>query len=122
MVQPLALVVYQKLLPGIQLVNRLQDLNYRVTTLSSPERLVTCAEEHKPIVVLADLGVSTPEILRAIRQLKANATTAHLPVVAVGGGDIAEQEALSAGVSLVVGEAAILNHLEECLERAMQVD
>jgi hypothetical protein len=54
MVQPLALVIYQKLLPGTQLVNRLQDLNYRVTTVSAPEQLVQSAEEHKPIVVLAD--------------------------------------------------------------------
>ena len=32
--QPLALVLYEKLLPGTQLVNRLQDLNYRVQTVN----------------------------------------------------------------------------------------
>ena len=34
MTQPLALVLYEKLLPGSQLVNRLQDLNYRVQTIA----------------------------------------------------------------------------------------
>jgi hypothetical protein len=48
--------------------------------------------------------------------------TAHLPVVAFGGAVGAEGEALSAGANLVVGEAVILNHLEQCLERAMQID
>ena len=36
MTQPLALVLYEKLLPGSQLVNRLQDLNYRVQTIADP--------------------------------------------------------------------------------------
>ena len=35
MTQPLALVWYEKLMPGSKLVNRLQDLGYRV--LTAPE-------------------------------------------------------------------------------------
>ena len=34
MTQPLALVLYERLLPGSQLVNRLQDLNYRVQVIA----------------------------------------------------------------------------------------
>ena len=37
MTQPLALVLYEKLLPGSQLVNRLQDLNYRVQAIADAE-------------------------------------------------------------------------------------
>ena len=40
MTQPLALVLYEKLLPGSQLVNRLQDLNYRVQVIPDAEKLV----------------------------------------------------------------------------------
>src|SRR5262245_49139849 len=39
MTEPLALVVYEKLLPGSQLVNRLQDLKYRVQTVADPTQL-----------------------------------------------------------------------------------
>src|SRR3989442_450923 len=51
MTQPLALVLYERLLPGTQLVNRLQDLNYRVQTLSDPALLVDCAKQAKPMIV-----------------------------------------------------------------------
>ena len=47
MTEPLALVVYEKLLPGSQIVNRLQDLNYRVQTISDPALLAECAEQGK---------------------------------------------------------------------------
>ena len=40
MTQPLALVVYEKLLPGSQLLNRLQDLNYRVQAIANADSLV----------------------------------------------------------------------------------
>ena len=39
MTQPLALVVYEKLLPGTQLVNRLQDLHYRVQAVTDADTL-----------------------------------------------------------------------------------
>ena len=44
MSEPLALVLYEKLLPGSQLVNRLQDLKYRVQTISDPAKLTESAE------------------------------------------------------------------------------
>ena len=34
MTRPLALVFYEKFMPGSQLVNRLQDLNYRVRVVN----------------------------------------------------------------------------------------
>ena len=57
MTQPLALVLYEKLLPGSQLVNRLQDLNYRVQTVTEPSTLVECAEQSKPMLVFRRLGI-----------------------------------------------------------------
>ena len=55
MTQPLALVIYERLLPGSQIVNRLQDLNYRVQVIADAGSLVECAERVSPMLVLADL-------------------------------------------------------------------
>src|SRR2546423_14440364 len=44
MTQPLALVFYESLMPGSQVVNRLQDLKYRVQTINDPAMLLDCAQ------------------------------------------------------------------------------
>jgi hypothetical protein len=69
MTEPLALVFYEKLLPGTQLVNRLQDLKYRVQTVSDADSLVECAQESKPMVVLADLISTKNNVCNAIARL-----------------------------------------------------
>src|SRR6266850_298297 len=58
MTEPLAIVLYERLMPGSQLVNRLQDLKYRVQTVNDPALLVDCAEQAKPMLVLVDLESS----------------------------------------------------------------
>ena len=122
MTQPLALVLYEKLLPGSQLVNRLQDLNYRVQTLSDAGRLVECAEQTKPMLVLADL--ETKDLCAAVGKLKKNLTTQHLPVLSFGGDSRPElqAEAQKAGVTLLVSDVAVLNHLPECLEQVLMIE
>jgi CheY-like chemotaxis protein len=122
--QPLALILYERLLPGSQLVNRLQDLHYRVQTIADPEKLVESAEEHKPMLVLADVGSPRHNVCAAIGRLKQNASTRHLPVIAFGGDNSPDLQAaaLAAGSTLVVGEAAALNHLREFLDQALQVE
>ena len=65
MTQPLALVLYERLLPGSQIVNRLQDLNYRVQAIGEANRLVECAEQAKPLLVLADLESTRRRLLVA---------------------------------------------------------
>lgn len=124
MTQPLALVLYEKLLPGSQLVNRLQDLKYRVQTVSEAGRLVECAEQAMPMLVLADLEPKTEEVLAVITRLRQNEGTRHLPVIAFGqeiSPDL-QVAAKAAGVTLLVGEAAVLNHLPQMLEQALQVE
>jgi CheY-like chemotaxis protein len=124
MTQPLALVVYERLLPGSQLLNRLQDLNYRVQAVGNADSLVECAEQSKPMVVLADLESSRQNVCAALTRLRQNPTTQHLPVIAFGGENAPDLQAAAraAGVTLVVGEAAILNHLPQFLEQALQVE
>jgi CheY-like chemotaxis protein len=125
MTQPLALVLYEKLLPGSQIVNRLQDLNYRVQVIADAERLVECAEQAKPMLVLADLESSRNNVCAALGRLKLNAATQHLPIIAFSGESGAaelQDAARSAGATLVVTETAILNHLSQFLDQALQVE
>jgi CheY-like chemotaxis protein len=122
--KPLALLLYENLLPGSQLVNRLQDLNYRVQTLNDPALLVESAEQAKPLLVLADLTSTRADVCAAIAQLKQNPATRHLPVLAFGAQETPELEtaARAAGASLLVSAAAILDQLPECLQQALQLE
>ena len=124
MTQPLALVLYEKLLPGSQLVNRLQDLNYRVQTLADASKLTECAEQVKPLLVLADLESSKNNVCDAVKKLKQNPSTQHLPVIGIASEKAAElqSDAITAGVTLVVSDVAILNHLPQFLDQALQVE
>jgi len=124
MTQPLALVVYEKLLPGSQLVNRLQDLNYRVQTLNSAETLVACAAAEMPMLVLTDLTSTHQDVCAVIGRLRQAPGTSHIPVIAFGpetGADL-QQAALAAGANLAISESAILSHLPELLEQALHVE
>jgi CheY-like chemotaxis protein len=125
MTEPLALVAYEKLLPGSQLVNRLQDLKYRVEVLTDGARLSECAEQMKPLIVLADLEMAKCDILEAIRRLKKAPGTEHVPVIGFAtnsdNSDLFDA-AREAGVKLSVTDTALLNHLREILEQALQLD
>ena len=122
--KPLALLLYEKLLPGSQLVNRLQDLSYRVQTLSDPGQLVESAEQAKPLVVLADLVSTRADVTAAIARLKQHPATHHLPVIAFGGQDDPDREtaARSAGAALLVSDEAILAQLPQCLQQVLQIE
>ena len=124
MTQPLALVVYEKLLPGTQLVNRLQDLHYRVQTVTDADTLTACARQETPMLVLADLTSTRQNVCAAIGQLRQTPGTNHIPVIAFGpeGAADLQQAALAAGAALATSEAAILNHLPELLEQALRVE
>jgi CheY-like chemotaxis protein len=125
MIQPLALVLYEKLLPGSQLVNRLQDLSYRVQTINDSAILVECAEEAKPLIVLADLDSSSRnDVLSAITRLRQNSATRHLPVIGCSHESSAELQtaAQAAGVTLFVTDSAVLSYLPQLLDQALQVE
>ena len=55
MLEPLAIVLYERLMPGSQLVNRLQDLHYRILALSNPALLAATAKRESPLLVFVDL-------------------------------------------------------------------
>src|SRR5512135_3039897 len=84
MTQPLALVFYERVLPGSQLVNRLQDLNYRVQSINERAALAETAAQAKPMLVLVDLQPGGMEVCEAVARLKQEPKTKHLPVIAFG--------------------------------------
>jgi|SRR5438477_9286199 len=124
MTTPLALAFYENLLPGSQLVNGLQDLGYRVQTISDVQTLVLQCLQEKPLVVVADLAAANGDVCAAIRELKRNPETKHIPVIAFADLKNAKLQALAsaAGATIVAGSDAILDHLPQLLEQALQVE
>ena len=124
MTQPLALVFYEKLMPGSQLVNRLQDLNYRVQALTDLASFSSCVQTLGPMLVFVDLETKEGDVCQAIAALKSGAGTQHIPVVAFASERALELQAAAqkAGAKLVVSETALLDHLPELLNQALQVE
>ncbi|MHB8519706.1 MAG: response regulator [Limisphaerales bacterium] len=124
MTKPLALISYQHLLPGSQLVNRLQDLGYRVQTVADADKLVEEAEQAKPLVVIADLASQKQDLCAAIGRLKKNAATKHIPVLAFAGQKNAKLQtaARAAGATLVASDTAILAQFPQLLDQVLQVE
>ena len=124
MTTPLALVFYENLLPGSQLVNRLQDLGYRVRTVSDVQTLALQALQEKPLVIVADLASATSDVCNTIRELKKNPETRHIPVLAFTEPENGELQAAAttAGATMVAGNDAILDQLPQLLDQALQVE
>jgi CheY-like chemotaxis protein len=111
-------------MPGTRIVNLLQDLKYRTQTLSDPSKLVETAEQQKPLLVLADLEAGGQTAASsAIDRLRQNPATKHLPVIAYGAEKAQEvQNAAKGAGALVVSDSAILTHLPQFLEQALQLE
>lgn len=122
--QPLAFVLYERLLPGTQVVNRLQDLKYRVRAVTDAEALVPCVQEEMPMLVLADLISTRGNVRDVIGRLRQDPATQHIPIIAFAPDDAAElqESARAAGATLVASETAILNQLSRLLDQALQVE
>lgn len=124
MTKPLALLCYEKLLPGSQLVNRLQDLGYRVQTVHRAAELAATAAEAGPLVVIVDLSARQGDPCAAIAALRKDRATSHLPVIAFAGERHQKLQAAArtAGATLVATESGLLLHLEPLLDQALHVD
>ena len=124
MTQPLALVFYEKLMPGSQLVNRLQDMNYRVLPVNNLASLQRSAQTEGPMVIFTDLETKEGDVCQIIGALKADAATQHIPIVAFAAEQAIELQAIAqkAGARLVVSETALLDHLPELLNQSLQVE
>lgn len=124
MTQPLALVLYEKLMPGSQLVNRLQDLNYRVQPLTDANQVAACAQSEGPMLIVTDLESSHADVCALIAGLRKNPVTAHIPILAFADetAEPLQVAARQAGATLVVSNTALLAHLPQLLEQVLRVE
>ena len=128
MTTPLALIFYENLLLGNQLMNRLRDLGYRVKPLPDLSQLTSIASEEKPLVFVAELGAQADRLCAAVQGLKGDATTAHIPVLAIQrpsrkkADRKSAETARAAGVALVASEKACLSQLPELLSRVLEIE
>ena len=62
-------------------------------------------------------------MLAALTELRAQPTTAHIPVIGFARevDDATQATAVARGATMVVTEAAILSHLPQLLERALEI-
>ena len=123
MMKPLALVFYERLLPGSQLANRLTDLGYRVQTLEEAALIVETARQQRPIVLLMDLMTRRANICDLIKEVRRNEETSHLPIIgfAAQNNPQLQDEAVKAGATLVAIDDALLPQLPHLLEQALEV-
>src|SRR5580692_10866198 len=123
MTQPLALLYYERLMPGSQLANRLQDLKYRVLTVNNIASLGEIARREQPLFLMVDLE-TRGAVMETIQTIKADSSTSHLPIIAFAPDKKSElfAAAQKAGASLIIGETALASHLPQLLDQAMHLD
>ena len=121
--KPLALLVYDRVMPGGQLANRLQDLLYRVQTLNNVSDVVETALKEKPLLVFIDLATAG-DAPAVIQTLKKTPATEHLPIVSFAPDKAADLLAAAekAGADLAVADSAVVNHLPQLIERALHIE
>ena len=124
MTKPLALCCYENRLLGSQLVNRLQDLGYRVRVADRAHDLAAIASQEQPLLVLTDLGCGGADICCVINQLRQTGSTKHIPILAFGpqGSTELQAAAHSAGATLVAIESGLLQQLPRLLDQVLELE
>jgi PleD family two-component response regulator len=122
MVQPLAIILNDRVVVGAQLEEKLEALDYRVKVTDDRAGLASLALELKPLVVLVDLAKA--ENLEAAAALMGHPETRHVPMLGYAP-DVQpglQTRANQVGVSLVITDSAVLQHLKQLLDQALRVD
>ena len=124
MTKPLAVLLYEALLPGSQLVHRLQELGYEVRVHTEPSSFVDQIREVKPLVIIMDLASKTADIPGLIRELRQSPEIQHIPVLAFARDteEALRNSAASAGATMVTGDAAVLVYLPQLLDQVLEVE
>ena len=119
-----ALVLDSVLLPGSALGNKLRDQGYRILHLTEAARLVSTAEQEKPLVAFVDLEWKAGDACAAIAALKSTPATAHVPILAFSSPKHTplQAAALAAGATIIASDEAILAQLPAMLDQAMVVE
>lgn len=124
MTKPLALVCYERLLPGSQLVNKLQDLGYRVLSIADASLLHPTAVKDKPMFAFIDLKMNRGDVYAAIKTVRADAETEHIPILGFSSPEEknASKKALNAGANFVAQDDALLPQLPHLIEQMLHVE
>lgn len=124
MTSPLALMVYENLLPGSQLADRMKEQGYRVIVRAGGQGLVEQAVREMPLVIIMDLASKEGDLCPAIRELKSNPATNHIPILAFSNNQNTSLQAAAseAGAAMVASDRAILAQLPALLEQLLRVD
>ena len=124
MTKPLALVFYERLLPGSRLVNRLQDLGYRVQTITEAGTLAGQARSETPLVIVMDMQSARGDMGAVIQEIRKNAGTAHIPILAFAESKNKELQtaATLAGANLVAVDDAVIPQLPHLLEQILMLE
>jgi len=124
MTKPLALIFYERLMPGSQLVNRLQDLGYRVSNCTDVTGLPAQVEKELPMVIVMDLSSEHGDVNGVIKDIRKSEKTSHIPIVAFTSktNKAGQNAAVEAGAKLVAVDEAILPQLPTLLDQALEVD
>lgn len=124
MTKPVAVVFYERLLPGSRVVNRLADLGWRVIEANQPTDILALVRSEHPLLVIAELEAQSGDLCPVIAELSQSPDTEHVPIL--GYGDPKNQRlsdaALAAGARLVVAEAGVCEQLPQLLEHALAVE
>lgn len=122
--EPLALICYERLMPGSQLVNRLQDAGYRVQTVADAHELAGTAEKSGALLAFVDLVSRRNDVAQIIEELRRQPVTKHLPIIAFCGERETQLQtaARNAGATLVVNDAALMMHLRPLLDQALAME
>ncbi|MFM1942046.1 MAG: hypothetical protein RI897_1028 [Verrucomicrobiota bacterium] len=123
MMQPLALLAYENLIPGGQLVNRLRELGYRILVLPHATNLAEAAREHTPLVILVDLISKSTDVPSCIAALRDSPETDHIPILAFAPlqEPTLHQAARQAGATLTAVSDGILEQLPALMAQALDV-
>ena len=118
---PLAILCYERLIPGNRLGERLEGLGYGVIRLHNCDELVGKARAERPMVAVIDLASKTRNTVAALRTLRGTGDTAHIPILAFASGREGplQQAARDAGADLVACEEALLEQLPSLLEQIL---
>jgi PleD family two-component response regulator len=117
-------VAYENLMPGSRLINRLQDLGYRVQVLSDAANLAAQAEALKPLLVMVDLISTYTDVCAAIAEMKKNPNTTHIPILAYTSSKETKLQKLAreSGASMVASDDAIFDQFPQMLDQLLAVE
>jgi CheY-like chemotaxis protein len=124
MTKPLAVIFFENLVIGTQLVNRLANTGYRVSQVTAAAAVVSQVEKEMPLVLFIDAEAKGADMCDTITRIRKTPATAHIPIIAVAGGKNTslQTRARAAGAALVASDTAFLDQLPALLDQALALD